>query len=376
MLEVAADIADAARAGRAVAVATVIGIEGSAPRAVGASMMVDESGAVIGSVSGGCVEGAVVEVCRAVLDGAHPTVVRFGISDESAMQIGLTCGGDLDVFVQRLDPGAAGAPQEQASSARAGRTAGLATIVSGPADLLGSSIGLVSTREDLTDSRLLAAGLEELTVARLRAELDAWVRAGRSGVWIVDCGSTQLGIFFEVSLPPARLLIFGAVDFSAALADAAKLLGYRVTVCDARALFTTPERFPSADEVVVKWPHRYLAATEVDERTVVCVLTHDEKFDIPLLQLALSLPVAYVGAMGSRRTHERRMRLLVEAGVPAEHLTALHSPIGLDLGASSPAETAISILAEVIAARTQASGSPLTVTSGPIHRAGHLSRNY
>jgi xanthine dehydrogenase accessory factor len=164
------------------------------------------------------------------------------------------------------------------------------------------------------------------------------------------------------------MLVFGAVDFAAALSQAGAFLGYRVTVCDARPVFATPARFPYADEVVVDWPHRYLERTAVDSRTAVCVLTHDAKFDIPLLRLALDLPVAYVGAMGSRRTHDERLRLLREAGVPEEQLARLRSPIGLDLGARTPEETAVSITAEIIACANQGTGLPLSQGTGPIHR--------
>ncbi|PJE96976.1 xanthine dehydrogenase, partial [Streptomyces carminius] len=178
----------------------------------------------------------------------------------------------------------------------------------------------------------------------------------------------NLTLLVHTHAPPPRLLIFGAVDFTAALSRAGRFLGYRVTVCDARPVFATPARFPDADEVVTDWPHRYLAATEVDARTAICVLTHDAKFDVPLLRLALGLPVGYVGAMGSRRTHARRLELLREAGVPDDQLTLLHSPIGLDLGAHTPEETAISITAEIIAHTHQAPARPLTHTTGPIHR--------
>ncbi|WP_425315347.1 XdhC family protein [Streptomyces viridochromogenes] len=170
------------------------------------------------------------------------------------------------------------------------------------------------------------------------------------------------------------MLIFGAVDFAAALSRAGRFLGYHVTVCDARPVFATPERFPHADGVVADWPHRYLEATEVDARTAVCVLTHDAKFDIPLLRLALGLPVGYIGAMGSRRTHEHRLDRLREAGVPDEHLARLHSPIGLDLGGHTPEETAISITAEIIAHLNNGTGLPLSRVPGAIHGSTPVAR--
>jgi xanthine dehydrogenase accessory factor len=358
MLELARPLAERVAAGRPAAIATVVGIDGSAPRAVGATMFVDADGAVVGSISGGCVEGAVVEACRAVLEGADPAVVRYGISDEAAMGVGLMCGGDLDVYIERLLP----SDRSTLEAARDGAAVSVGTIVGGPPGLIGARIG------ELTDAQLRDNGAEGVTASRLRAEHDAHARGGRSVTWRVQCGPVELTVFTDVALTAPRLLIFGAVDFSAALADAGRLLGYRVTVCDARAVFATPERFPGADEVVRAWPHVYLAGTAVDERTVVCVLTHDLKFDVPLLALALDLPVAYVGAMGSRRTHERRMRALREHGVPDSSLRRLHSPIGLDIGASTPAETAVSILAEVISVRSGASGGPLTGMAGPIHR--------
>ncbi|MDQ1042620.1 xanthine/CO dehydrogenase XdhC/CoxF family maturation factor [Streptomyces sp. V4I2] len=166
------------------------------------------------------------------------------------------------------------------------------------------------------------------------------------------------------------MLIFGAVDFAGALSEVGRFLGYRVTVCDARPVFATAARFPHADEVVVDWPHRYLERAEVDSRTAVCVLTHDAKFDIPLLRLALDLPVGYIGAMGSRRTHDHRLDALCEAGVPDDRLARLNSPIGLDLGAHTPEETAISIAAEIIAHTHHGTGLPLSRATGPIHRPG------
>lgn len=163
------------------------------------------------------------------------------------------------------------------------------------------------------------------------------------------------------------MIVFGAIDFASALVGAGKFLGYHVTVCDARPVFATRARFPDADEIVVDWPDRYLRGTPTDRRTVLCVLTHDAKFDVPLLKEALRLPVAYVGAMGSRRTHEDRARRLREEGVSASELARLRSPIGLDLGARTPEETAVSIAAEIIAARHGATGTPLTDTDRPIH---------
>jgi xanthine dehydrogenase accessory factor len=177
----------------------------------------------------------------------------------------------------------------------------------------------------------------------------------------------DLAVFVHSFAPPPRMLVFGAIDFAAAVARAGKFLGYQVTVCDARPIFATKARFPDADEVVVEWPHRYLARTPVDTRTVICVLTHDPKFDVPVLEVALRTPAGYIGAMGSRRTHDDRLERLREAGLTEEELARLRSPIGLDLGARTPEETAVSVAAELIQLRWGGSGKPLTLTSGRIH---------
>jgi xanthine dehydrogenase accessory factor len=177
----------------------------------------------------------------------------------------------------------------------------------------------------------------------------------------------DLGVFVQSFAPPPRMLVFGAIDFAAAVARAGKFLGYRVTVCDARPVFATAARFPEADEVITEWPHRYLSRITVDERTVICVLTHDPKFDVPLLEVALRTPAAYIGAMGSRRTHDDRLARLREAGLTEAELARLRSPIGLDLGARTPEETAVAIAAELIQLRWGGTGKPLTLTSGRIH---------
>ncbi|NEA07050.1 XdhC/CoxF family protein, partial [Streptomyces sp. SID10692] len=209
-------------------------------------------------------------------------------------------------------------------------------------------------------------------------EARALLDAGRTGPLAIGAEGSRCGrpieLLVESSVPPPRMIVFGAIDFASALVRAGKFLGYRVTVCDARPVFATAARFPEADEIVVDWPHRYLAGTGTDARTVLCVLTHDAKFDIPLLEAALRLPVAYVGAMGSRRTHLDREDRLREVGLTDRELARLHSPIGLDLGARTPEETALSIAAEIVAVRRGGSGVPLTGAHTPIHHdgGGHL----
>ncbi|MGW0286694.1 XdhC family protein [Streptomyces sp. NPDC003236] len=369
MLDLAEELDGWMREGREFAVATVVAVAGSAPRGLGAALAVDREGTVVGSVSGGCVEGAVYELCRQALETGESVLERFGYSDEDAFAVGLTCGGTIEVLIT---PVAAPAPARTAlatalSAAAHGRPAALARVVRGPAELLGHA---VLVRPDGTHEGGLG-GHRDLDRTAV-AEAGALLEAGRTGtVDIAEDGSRCPGgitLLVESNVPPPRMIVFGAVDFASALARAGKFLGYHVTVCDARPVFATRARFPDADEVVVDWPHRYLRRTETDARTVLCVLTHDAKFDVPLLKVALALPVAFVGALGSRRTHEDRTRRLREEGVSARELARLRSPIGLDLGARTPEETALSIVAEVVAARRGGTGVPLTGTDTPIHR--------
>ncbi|MEW1747578.1 XdhC/CoxI family protein [Streptomyces angustmyceticus] len=369
MLDIADELNQWRQEGRDFAVASVVAVDGSAPRGPGAALAVDSRGEALGSVSGGCVEAAVYELCvQALRDGA-PVLERFGYSDEDAFAVGLTCGGVIDVLVTPVRADAPGGEVCAAalSAAARGEPAALVRVARGPAGLLGRGLLL---RSDGSYEGGLGGHpeLDRAAVAEARAMLDA----GRSGAVAVSergarCAA-DLTLFVESSVPPPRMIVFGAIDFAAALVRTAAFLGYHVTVCDARPVFATRARFPEADEIVVDWPHRYLRRTATDGRTVLCVLTHDAKFDIPLLQEALRLPVAFVGAMGSRRTHEDRNRRLGEAGVTASELARLRSPIGLDLGARTPEETALSIAAEIVAARHGGTGLPLTGSRMPIHR--------
>jgi xanthine dehydrogenase accessory factor len=369
MLDIADELDGWLAQGREFAVASVVSVGGSAPRGPGAALAVDRDGTVIGSVSGGCVEGAVYELCAEALESGESVRRRFGYSDEDAFAVGLTCGGVIDVLVT---PVGADAPAREVfraalSTAARGGTVALARVVQGPSDLLGRAL---LVRPDGTHEGGLGGhpDLDRTAAAEARALLDA----GRTGtVELSEDGSHCPGgltLLVEASVPPPRMIVFGAVDFAAALVRAGKFLGHHVTVCDARPVFATRARFPEADEVVVDWPHRYLRQTRTDERTVLCVLTHDAKFDVPLLTEALRRPVAFVGAMGSRRTHEDRDRRLREAGLSEDELAGLRSPIGLDLGARTPEETALSIAAEIVAARRGGTGVPLTGGSAPIHR--------
>ncbi|WP_406277857.1 XdhC family protein [Streptomyces sp. NBC_00191] len=365
MLDIAEELNRWFDQGRDFAVATVVTVGGSAPRGPGAALAVDSHGTAIGSVSGGCVEGAVYDLCVQALQDGRTVRERFGYSDEDAFAVGLTCGGVIEVLVT---PVRADAPVFRAgvSAAARGEAAALARVARGPDELLGRAL-LVHPDGSYEGSLDADPQLDRTAAEEALAMLDT----GRTGtVEIAEDGSRCPGgvtLFVESSMPPPRMIVFGAVDFATALVRAGKFLGYHVTVCDARPVFATRVRFPEADELVLDWPHRYLRRTPTDERTVLCVLTHDAKFDVPLLETALRLPVAFVGAMGSRRTHEDRNRRLREVGVTDGELARLRSPIGLDLGARTPEETALSIAAEIVAARRGGTGLPLTGSGTPIH---------
>ncbi|MGW7671453.1 XdhC family protein [Streptomyces sp. NPDC054775] len=369
MLDIAEDLHRWVEQGRDFAVATVVAVGGSGPRGPGAALAVDADGTAIGSVSGGCVEGAVYDLCLQALEDGEVVLERFGYSDEDAFAVGLTCGGVIDILVTPVRAADAARPVLAAALAAAarGEAAAVARIVGGPADMLG---GAQLVRPDGGYEGGFGAHPElDRTVA---AEAAAFLEVGRTGTLEIGeqgsrCGA-PLTVLVESSVPPPRMIVFGAIDFASALVRVGAFLGYRVTVCDARPVFATRTRFPEADEIVVEWPHRYLERTHVDGRTVLCVLTHDSKFDVPLLRLALGLPVAYVGAMGSRRTHLDRTARLRDVGVTDLELARLRSPIGLDLGARTPEETALSIAAEIVAARHGGSGVSLTGAHTPIHR--------
>ncbi|MEV7235721.1 XdhC/CoxI family protein [Streptomyces sp. NPDC051020] len=371
MLDIAEELHRWVGQGREFAVATVVAVGGSAPRQPGAALAVDRDGNAIGSVSGGCVEGAVYELCQQALEDGITVREQFGYSDEDAFAVGLTCGGIIDILVTpvRVDDPARPVFAAALAAAAASQAAAVVRITDGPAELLGRP-QLVHPDGSYEGGLGGHPELDRTAAAEARAMLDA----GRTGPVTIGAEGSRCGrplaLLVESSVPPPRMIVFGAIDFAAALVRAGTFLGYHVTVCDARPVFATAARFPDADEIVVDWPHRYLAATAVDARTVLCVLTHDAKFDVPLLERALKLPVAYVGAMGSRRTHLERNDRLRAVGVTELELARLHSPIGLDLGARTPEETALSIAAEIVADRRGGSGVPLTGAHTPIHHEG------
>lgn len=371
MREVLADVMAVWRAGGTAGVATVVRTLRSAPRLPGATMTVAPDGVVAGSVSGGCVEAAVYELAREVADTQRSILRRYGVSSDDAFDIGLTCGGELDIFVEAVSQRTFPQLQTVADNLAAHRPTAVATIIAHPDD------NRVGTRLVIENDTVAGTLGSARTDAAVRDDARGLLAVGRSTVLSYGPEGERQGdgmeIFVASHAPPPRMLIFGGVDFAAALAQQGSLLGYRVTVCDARPVFATPQRFPAADEVIVEWPHRYLAAQAddgaIDATTVICVLTHDPRFDVPVLDIALRLPrVGYVGAMGSRSTHTDRLRRLREAGLTDAVLSRLRSPIGLDLGARTPEETAVSIVAEIIASRWGGAGRPLAETDVRIHR--------
>jgi len=365
MREIIQEVLPSFKANKPFALATVTRTWSSAPRPVGSSMAVLASGEVIGSVSGGCVEAAVHEASLEVLKTKKSQSVSYGVSDDNAFAVGLTCGGTIELFIQFVDQQTFPNFAEISNEIDDKRAIAIATLVS-PTTHIGARIILTKSKSDgsLGNPQLDHAAIEgaRALLAHGRTKI---LKLGPNGENRMD----DLSVFVESFAPPPKMVIFGAIDFAAAVARVGKFLGYYVVVCDARALFATTRRFPEADEVIVDWPHRYLPNVDVDESTVICVLTHDPKFDVPVLELALRTNAGYVGAMGSRRTHEDRLLRLKEAGMTDLELAKLKSPIGLDLGGRTPEETAISIAAEIISHRLGGTNQPLTNGSHPIHKS-------
>jgi len=361
------------RAGDTAGVATVVRTMKSAPRAPGAAMVVSPDGSVAGSVSGGCVEAAVYELAGEVARTGRPQLQRYGITDDDAFAVGLTCGGIIDIFAEPVSRQTFPQLGDVADGIGAHRPVAVATVITHP------DVGWVGRRlvvgEDSAEGSLGSARADDAVADDARGLL----AAGRTAVLTYGPDGQRQGegmeVFVASHAPRPRMIVFGAIDFAAALTRQGALLGYRVTVCDARPVFATPARFPAADEVVVDWPDRYLAGQQelnaIDARTVICVLTHDPKFDVPVLAVALRLPqVGYVGAMGSRQTHVDRLDRLREVGLTDSETRRLSSPIGLDLGARTPEETAVSIVAEIIARRWGGGGRPLAELDSRIHHDG------
>jgi xanthine dehydrogenase accessory factor len=343
--EILQDIERWRRGGERFAIATVVATRRSAPRRPGAKFAVASSGELAGSVSGGCVENEVYGVAQDVLDGAEPRLLTYGISDDLALEVGLPCGGEIDVFVEAAEEGLVDRLRRVIEDER---RAVLFTVVEG---------------QGIGQRWLAVEGEGTDAPADLAAEVGDLLRSGRSTVLEHEGRK----VFAEVIEPPPRLVVIGAVDTAEALSAAAKQLGWRTIVVDARAKFATPTRIPSADELIVGWPDEALERIRPDYATAVVVLTHEDRFDVPALQRALETEAFYIGALGSRRNQERRRERLLEAGVDEHELERISGPSGLDIGAESPAETAVSILGEILARRAGRAGGPLQTATGRIH---------
>jgi len=420
------------RTGAPAGLAIVTATWSSAPRQPGAAMAVGPDGTAVGSVSGGCVEGSVYEVCREVAASGDARTVRYGVSDDDAFEVGLACGGTIELIVVPVSPATMPHLPRLAAAVDAGEPVALLTRLAAAADaplvpptrpaaaadapLAPPTRPAAAADAPVAPPTRPAAAADAPAVPPTRLAVDGacavdagpepsarhlvltaddrlgslgsarvddaatddgrgLLAAGRTGLLHYGPAGERRGIGLDVLVtafaPAARMIVFGATDHAAAVARIGSFLGYRVTVCDARPVFATARRFPDADEVVVDWPHRYLAAEagagRVDERTVVCVLTHDPKFDVPVLEVALRLPLGYVGAMGSRRTHDDRLERLRRTGLDDAATGRLASPIGLDLGARTAQETAVSIAAEIVALRWGGTGDRLSETEGRIH---------
>ncbi len=332
--------------GDRIALATVVAVKKSAPRPPGAKMAVNEHGEIIGAVSGGCVEGAVIEIADEVLRGSKPRMVHFGIADEEAWDVGLPCGGEIDVWVQELAPG------RFVDIARAGGRAAEVTLIEGD----GAGAKLLFEEDGGTSGSL---GSEDL---------DAEARQAAEDLLWAETSELRGPMFVDLIAPAPRLIMFGAVPIAAALSKLARATGWRPYVVDPRRRFASPERFPEAEQVLAAWPEEAFAALGgIDPATSIAVLTHDPKLDDAALLIALRSPARFIGAMGSRRAQESRRERLLAAGLTDGDLERMSAPVGLDLGAVSAEETALSILAEVVATRHGRSGGPLRQAGGRIH---------
>ncbi len=400
MREIIDAVVEWKKIGKRFALATVVGTEGSSPRDIGATMAVSENAEVVGSVSGGCVEGAVVTEALAAL-GADEVLLRslgvigststpltcartleYGYSDDEAFAVGLTCGGTLYIMVQPNPP----EYLEEVAQLLKDKTPFVLASVFASEEEAGESEYFAKMNKDVAmpevGAQILIRANGTVHGTLGNDDLDRVVK--RDGEALLSLGRSarrhygrlgqsraqEIGVLYDVYAPPAKMVIFGAVDFSAALSRIAKVLGFEVTVCDARPLFATAERFPEADEVVVDWPDKYLAkiGSNLGPKDALCVLTHDPKFDVPAIKSALATEVGYIGAMGSRRTHEERMKRLLEVGISEKEVNErVNGPIGIDIGARTPEETAVSIVAEIIARREGKTVPNLQKGEGRIH---------
>jgi xanthine dehydrogenase accessory factor len=351
---------------RRVVQALLVEVEGSAPLPVGAMMVIDDQGNIEGSITGGCVEGAVVTEAEELLAAGEPApakVLRYGISDELAGTVGLTCGGIVHILVYELAGEAAEVERAVLEAHAEGRPAAVATLIDG--DTAGARLAVIDDTliGSLHDTDLLDRNVAREAQGLLEEGKTTLRRFGSDGATLGDDVRVHVRSY---ALPP-QMWIFGAIDFSAALAPFASQIGYEVTICDARDRFARSRRFSSAASVKIGWPQAVMADVELGSRDAVLVFTHDPKFDEPALIAALETNAGYIGALGSRQTTADREERLKRAGVSEAELARIHAPCGLDIGSRTAEETAVSVLAEIIAARAARAGAPLRQTSGPIH---------
>lgn len=351
------------REGRRVVGATLVERIGSAPLDPGAHMLIGDDGSIEGSVTGGCIEAALVDEAQLIFAGGEAKVATYGVSDQEAVSVGLMCGGTVRVFIREYHEGAVEAVEAVAAALEAGEPVALATLLEGEGTGTCAAIGVDGIRGGLGHTDLLDHSVERDALGQLDEGVSRIRRYGARG----EVMGSELPVYIQAFSTPPRMVIFGAIDFSAEMANVASEVGYEVTICDAREPFLQSPRFSRSAETVVSWPDRYLADRTLGPRDAVLVFTHDPKFDEPALTAALATGAGYVGALGSRRTQARRVERLLEAGLSEEAVERINAPCGLDLGARTPSETAVSILAEVIAVRTGRTAEPLQQTSGPIH---------
>jgi xanthine dehydrogenase accessory factor len=353
---------------RRVVQALLVEVEGSAPLPVGAMMVIDDQGSIEGSITGGCVEGAVVTEAEELLAAGSPApakLLRYGISDELAGTVGLMCGGIVHILVYELTGEAADVERAVLEAHAEGRSAAVATLIDG--DSAGRRLAVIENTliGSLGDTELLDRNVAREAQGLLEEGKTTLRRFGADGATLGDDIRVHIRSY---ALPP-QMWIIGAIDFSAALAPFAHQIGYEVTICDARDRFARSRRFSSAATVKVGWPQDVMADVELGVRDAVLIFTHDPKFDEPALIAALRTNAGYIGALGSRQTTADREERLKRSGVSEADLARIHAPCGLDIGSRTAEETAVSVLAEIIAARAERAGSPLRQTSGPIH--GH-----
>lgn len=342
MQDILRDASGWVNAGEPVVLATVARTWGSSPRETGAQMAFTSSGKVTGSVSGGCVEGAVIQSGLQTLNTRQLQLLHFGVADETAFDVGLACGGDIDVFVRPLDPAFFNKIKTEMD---AQRPFAIVTFLQGPANLTWQEHIITETGE------VPSSPAGSLPQPVLEAGQQAILEGESRLVNLQDEAGEGIHLFINTILPPPTLVMVGGVHIAVSLAAIAKTLGFQTIVIDPRRAFSSQERFPGVDRLIQSWPQEAFAEIPLTRSTCVTMLTHDPKIDDPAIQITLDSPAFYIGALGSRNTHRARRERLLASGLTEAQLDRIHAPIGLDIGAKTPEEIALSIMAEIIAAR-------------------------